>query len=1405
MVMDELGELLGESRAIDMVRDKLRRLLERQRAGQRLPPVLIQGDTGTGKGLVARLLHRHGARSRGPFVDVNCAAIPETLLEAELFGFERGAFTDARRAKPGLFQAAHGGVLFLDEIALLPGSLQAKLLTAIEQRAVRRLGSTRPEPADVWLISATNADFRAAVRARRFREDLYHRLAVLTLDLPPLRARGRDVLLLAERFLARACAEYGLSPKRLDAEAQEWLLAYEWPGNIRELGNAIERAAVFTDTAVVTAENLGSLQAHDDRASPAPRTGTWTGRDEAMRQELLAALEEMGGNVSRAAARLGVARNTVYARVEKFGLRTDRPHKAAPGAQGPAACATGSPASEGGLRWERRSLALLRVDLGKTDSIDRPVEPATGLPAPDTRLQWEQRSLILLRADLRNTDRLDAWSQASRALDAVIAKVHSFGGRVDELTPTGLVAAFGLEPAEDAPRRAAHAAMAIHNVAARARDGGEEVPEVTISLHVAQLLIGRLGPRIEIDAGAKRAHWPVLDHLSQARAPGETVVSAAAAPFLERRFELARLGTMDGQGSVYRLTGTERRGFGLWGAMTRFVGRREELEVLRSRLATARSGHGQVVAIVGEAGVGKSRLIYELAPAQRLQGWRVLEGPAVSYGQETSYLPVIDLLRGYFKIQDDHDHREIREKITGKLLTLDDAFKSMLPAFLALLDVPVDDVGWHALDPKQRRQRTLDAVKRLLLREAQEQPLLLVFEDLHWIDSETQALLDGLVEALGSARLLLLVSYRPEYQHPWGGRTGYSQLRLDTLPPARAQELLDALLGEDPGLVSLKQLLVKRGNPFFLEETVRTLVETNALAGERGEYRLTQPVPVLQIPPTVQAVLAARIDRLAPEDRRLLQTASVVGKDVPVALLQAIAEADELAMRAGLARLQAAEFLYEVPLSREAEYTFKHALTHDVAYGELLTERRRELHARIVEAIERLYEGRLAEHIERLAHHAFRGELWERAVRYFRQSGDKAFARSALREALALFEQALSALDRLPEERTTLEHAFDLRLEIRNVLVQLGDYPRIRERLQEAAAIAEQFDDDHRRGRVSTLLVNFHDLVGEMDEAVAAGTRALAIANRCSDLGLRLQATKHAAQVCHALGEYERVVDMARANLAALPPEAVDERFGESAPVSAYARVTLVLSLAQLGRFAEAAEPAAVALQIAERTGHAFTIGFAHWAALNLHAQQGDWARALSHAERGLAALRAGHVDLNQGNQIVASAWILAHLGQTADAATRIQEGEQYVARWGAGSPRAARTLGDRVALGRACLLLERAEDARRLVEEVFEAAHHFRGSRAHALHLFGELAAHPRHFDPGPCARYYGEALALAEELKMRPLVAHCHLGLGKLYRSTGEREQAREHLGAATRMYREMDMRFWLEQAEGCGTGQV
>jgi tetratricopeptide (TPR) repeat protein len=821
------------------------------------------------------------------------------------------------------------------------------------------------------------------------------------------------------------------------------------------------------------------------------------------------------------------------------------------------------------------------------------------------------------------------------------------------------------------------------------------------------------------------------------------------------------------------------------------------VEQLRRAQQLAANGHGQIAAIVGEAGVGKSRLVYEFTHSHRLHGWLILESASVSYGKATSYLPVIDLLKGYFKIQDRDDLREIREKVTGKLLTLDRALEPTLPALLALLDVPVDDAGWQTLDPGRRRQQTLDGVKRLLLREAREQALLVIFEDLHWIDSETQALLDGLVESLGSARLLLLVNYRPEYQHTWGSKTYYSQLRLDALPAESAGELLDALLGDDAGLVPLKQLLVKRGNPFFLEETVRTLVETKTLVGERSRYRLTQPVQAIQVPATVQAMLAARIDRLPPEDKRLLQTASVVGKDVPFALLQAIAELPDEALRRGLDHLHAAEFLYETRLFPDLEYSFKHALTHEVTYGGLLQGRRRELHARLVGAIETLHRDRLGEHTERLAHHALQGEVREKAVHFLRQAGLKAAGRSALQDARVWFEQALGVLEALPESPATLAQAFETRLELRPVLIQLGEVRQTLERLREAEALAERLNDDSRRGRVWAVVTNVHTNLGELDEALASGTRALEIAGRLGDLRLRILTTSYLEQAHYFRGEYERVVELATGNLAALPADWFDEYLGNIAPASVYDRVWLIMSLAQLGRFAEAAEYEAEAIRLAEPTHHAFTVGQAHRGAGTLHLLEGDWSKARSLLEHGIAVLRTGSVVLLLPTAVASSAWALAQLGEASEALNRLQEGERLLERQAARGIVSYRGW-DHCSLGRACLLLGRLDEARRLGDRAVESSPRHHGFAAHALHLLGDIATHPDRFDAESGEAHYRQALALAEPRGMRPLVAHCHFGLGKLYARTDKREQAREYLTAATAMYREMDMRYWLEQAE-------
>ena len=748
-------------------------------------------------------------------------------------------------------------------------------------------------------------------------------------------------------------------------------------------------------------------------------------------------------------------------------------------------------------------------------------------------LEGERKQVTVLFADLKGSTELLADrdpEEARKLLDPVLEHmmeaVHRYEGTVNQVMGDGIMALFGAPLAhEDHGVRACYAALRMQESVKRyegeaRRTHGVNV-QIRVGLNSGEVVVRAIGSDLRMDYTAVGQTTHLAARMEQLAKPGTILLTPSTLGLAEGFVTVKPLGPVPVKGlaaavEVYEVTGVGPARTRLQAAarrgLTRFVGRDAELEQLRRAQQLAGDGHGQVAAIVGEAGVGKSRLVYEFTHSHRMQRWLVLEGAAVSYGKATSYLPVIDLLKGYFKIQDRDDLREVREKVTGKLLTLDRTLEPTLPALLALLDVPVDDAAWRALDPFQRRQHTLDAVKRVLLREAREQPLLLILEDLHWADGETLGVLETLVESLGAARLLLLVNYRPEYQHAWGSKTFYSQLRLDALPAKSAAELLDALLGEEAELAPLKQLLVKRGNPFFLEETVRTLVETKALAGERGRYRLTQPVQTIQVSPTVQAMLAARIDRLAPEDKRLLQVASVVGKDVPFALLQGIADLPDETLRRGLDHLQAAEFLYETGLYPDLEYSFKHALTHDVTYGGLLQDRRRELHARIVGAIEALHRERLGEHIERLADHALRGELREKAVHYLRQAGLKADARSAPREALAFFEQALSVLEALPESPSTVEQGFDIRLELRPVLSILGEGRRMLERLREAEALAERLNDDRRRGWVCAFLTNTHNNLGELDEALVTGTRALEIAGRLVDLRLHLVTTSYLEQ-----------------------------------------------------------------------------------------------------------------------------------------------------------------------------------------------------------------------------------------------------------------------------------------------------
>jgi class 3 adenylate cyclase/tetratricopeptide (TPR) repeat protein len=1034
-------------------------------------------------------------------------------------------------------------------------------------------------------------------------------------------------------------------------------------------------------------------------------------------------------------------------------------------------------------------------------------------------LAGERKQVTVLFADLKGSTELirDLDPEAAQrlldpALQCMMDAVHRFEGTVNQVLGDGIMALFGAPVAhEDHALRACYAGLAMQGAMRRYAEEvrcshGLEV-QMRVGLNSGEVVVRAIGNDLHMDYSAVGQTTHLAARMEQLATPGSIRLTAATLRLAEGLVQVNALGPFPVKGltepvEVFELVGASaiRGRFQASAArgLTRFVGRQQELGALQQALERAGAGHGQVVALVGEPGVGKSRAVCEFVHSPHTPRWLVLESASVSYGKTTPYFPIIDLLRRYCHLEDGDDTRTMRAKVTGQILTLDPALQDALPALLALLDPVPEDSPFFHLDPPQRRQRTLDALKRLWIRESQVQPLLLVCEDLHWIDSETQAFLNSLVESLPTAQLLLLVNYRPEYQHSWGSKTYYTQLRLDPLPPVRADEFLQALLGDDPGLKPLMHLLSTRteGNPFFLEESVRTLVETGVLVGEPSAYRLAHALPTVQVPATVQAVLAARIDRLPAEEKRLLQTAAVIGTEVPLALLQTIAELSETALHHGLAHLQAAEFLYETRLFPEPEYTFKHALTHEVAYGSLLHERQRMLHARITEAMEGLAGDRVAEQVERLAHHALRGEVWEKALAYLRQAGDKAMTQSAYREAVGYFEQALGALPHLPERRATHEQAIDLRLALRTALYPSGDVGRILAVLREAEALAEALADHHRLGQVLLFLSQQFYREGAYDRAIVAAQRVLAIATASGDAVLHARAHYYCALAYEVQTAYRQAIDGFGAIVAALDGAQRYERFGQVTLPAVVARANAAGCHAELGLFTAGKTLGEEGLRIAEAAAHPVSLMIALWGLGLLALRQGDLQQALPRLAQAVSICQ--DADLPSWFPRMAAplgaAYTLA--GRVADARPVLTQAMAQTTAMG----RVDFQARCRLPLGEVQLVAGQLEEAQTLAQQALThaRAHQERGHEAYALRLIGEIAARREPPETEQAEAYYCQALALAEELGMRPLQAHCHRGLGTLYAVTDQREQARAALSMAMEMYRDMEMTFWLPQTQ-------
>jgi DNA-binding winged helix-turn-helix (wHTH) protein/class 3 adenylate cyclase/tetratricopeptide (TPR) repeat protein len=829
-----------------------------------------------------------------------------------------------------------------------------------------------------------------------------------------------------------------------------------------------------------------------------------------------------------------------------------------------------------------------------------------------------------------------------------------------------------------------------------------------------------------------------------------------------------------------------------------FVGRQRELAVLNDLLVRILGGQGQVVGLIGEPGIGKSRLLAECQQRLPERPVTVLEGHCRAYERLLPYGPVRDLLRHQCGLSTTSSLEVVATRVAQLLRAVDLPPEDSAPYLLQILGSPTTAEPLAQLTPDVIKERTFATLRQVHLRSSQQQPLLLIVENLHWIDPTSEAYLASLVEQLAGMPLLLLTTYRPGYRPRWIDKSYATQFTLPPLTQEEGATVVRAVLPPEHSAEPLVQRVLARaaGNPLFLEELAQAV-------REQGDLGADTPVPE-----TIQAVLAARIDHLPPEAKHLLHTAAVLGTEVPLLLLEAIAELPEAVLHRSLARLQAAEFLYETRLVPERVYTFKHALTHEVAYGSLLQERRRLLHARVVEVLEALAPARGAEgasraqglptgsqgldQVERLAHHALRGEVWDKAVTYCQQAGARAHDRAAFREAVATFEQALQALDHLPEDGDTREQALELHLALGAALIILGEYERHLALLGEAEALARALNDRARLGRVLAQRGQTHRITGDLDGAIAAGQQALALAAALGETPLQVEASHRLGQIYASIGDFGRAAELLRWSV-----EAADRESGAPrTELRIQSQASLALTLGVLGEFAEGRRYGEEALRLAMLAGRGGTPIFAHSNLGDLYLAQGDLEHAIRVLEQGLARCRAsGDRNWVRG--------IMAKLGYASALQGRLAEGRTLLEEAISESRRtdAVQGLAHRVAwLSEVCRLAGRHEEAWQHACQALDLARQRkqRGNEARALYQLGAAQAHADPPDVAQAQTYYQQALALADALGMRPLQAHCHRDLGTLYATIGQREQAHAALATAIELYRAMAMTFWLPQAE-------
>jgi class 3 adenylate cyclase/tetratricopeptide (TPR) repeat protein len=990
-----------------------------------------------------------------------------------------------------------------------------------------------------------------------------------------------------------------------------------------------------------------------------------------------------------------------------------------------------------------------------------PPNLAEKILATRSSIEGERKLVSVLFADVKgstsigeNLDPEELRSLIEKSYEISLKEIHRFEGTVNQFLGDGFMALFGAPIAhEDHAIRAIHSAIAIQNAMTVYSDELKKDRDIDfkmrIGINTGTVVVGNIGDDLKMDYTALGDTVNLASRMEQLAQPGCITIAEDTHKLVKDHFNFRPLGPIDIKGkkkrvSVYevieprgegrtRLEISKERGF------TRFIGREREIEVLRDSFARSKGGSGQVVTIVGDAGIGKSRLLYEFRKLLEDENILYLEGRCISYGKSISYLPVTDIIKKRFRVDKLDTEKTIRKKIEKGIRDLDPSLEVGVPFLYDILSIDSDDPSLKSLDLRDKRRRTIDAIKNIILADSKPRPFVVVVENLHWIDGASEQFISFLIDNLPGNRIMLILTSRPGYRPKWGEKSYHNQIAPSRLSNAEVGEMIGAILDAKNVTRALSRLVTDKadGIPFYVEEIIKSFTE----AGEESH-------------------------------KSTLQFASVIGRDFNYKLLKELMEVGE-ELQDYLTKLKSLELIYEKSLFPDPEYRFKHTLTQEVAYNSFLIKRRKELHGKIGEIIEDLYWDKLEENYELLAYHYGRSPRHEKAVDYLVLAGDKSANIYSPEDAIAYYEEALKKLDNLPDTRSNKEKRVDIFIKQARVMRLMGRFKEHIKTLETNLPIVEELGDNDRLAEYYFKMGFYYSVMGELADSIKYLTNSIKLAQVIKNeriIGLAL--ARLGGSYWHK-GEFRKAIPIIRKGIKIL------EKLGDHYWL-ARAFQPLAACYWQMGEWDNSINCIQKLLKKSEETADNNLMIFALWSASMPHIDKGEWDIAIDYCERSLemspppvfAAYAAGFLGIAYYKS-----------GQLEKGIDCLEKSISQCKSFGLKQQEAICT----VSLAEAYLSISKRERAQETIESALDVSTKagFRHIEAMALRVLGDI------YDPSDfhkAKKHIECGIKIFKKIGARNELAKSYLSLGRLYKEKGEKAKAKKYATQALNIFEKL-----------------